>query len=150
MTIDTTLDLLNPPFQQLSELDGQIDDLQQRIGMLKDDLAQLNERRAQAAQTILDTCTEAGLDNAAYRGYQVRYTAGRSSTRWDAAQLDRVLPPDLKAVALSYTLKADAKVLTALEKSGKLSPEALSCREVTPANPRLVLERVAQHDPEGE
>lgn len=149
MNLDAAMTALGDSFRQLSDLDGQMDDLNQRIALLRDELAELSEHREGLTQNILGLCESNGLDNAQFPGYAVRVNRGRSSTRWDAAGLDRVLPDDLKATALTYTPKADAKVLAALEKAGKLPADALACREITPANVRLVLERVAQHDPEG-
>ena len=136
------LDLIgmDADFAELEGIDAEIAAISTQIATLTNERDSLKAHAAEIAERLTGSASAYGaqVENGPYL---IRYTPGRASTSWDAAQLEKVLPDDLKAVVMTYTPKADMPLLNQLERSGKLPPEALEAKTVKPAQPRYILER---------
>jgi len=122
----------------------QIAVINQTIDRLSREITEYRIQRETHEDALLADANLTGQEIEECYGYRVRLNKGRTSTSWDAAALDRTLPSEIKALALSYTPKADSKVLNALADAGKLSDAALEARTITPPQPRMIVEKVVE------
>ncbi|AZI45296.1 hypothetical protein EHF33_20520 (plasmid) [Deinococcus psychrotolerans] len=129
-------------YQEQSECLLKIAVANSRIEELQKQISEYAQERQQHEAVLIADATLTGQETEERYGYRVRLNKGRTSTSWDAAHLDKHLPEGIKALAISYTPRADSKVLNALADAGKLSEAALDARTVTPPQPRMVLEKV--------
>ncbi|AWN24034.1 hypothetical protein DKM44_12975 [Deinococcus irradiatisoli] len=122
----------------------QISMLNDKIESFSKLITKARQEREEHEARLLASATATGQEIAEAFGYRVRWNKGRQVVTWDAEQLFAVLPQSQREVAIKeiVTLKVQTPVINALLTSGQLSEAAKEAMQVTPAQPRMVVEKV--------